>query len=176
MEEVWKPIKGYKFYQVSNFGRVRSLDRKQFIGNRWGGKNFCIRKGRILKPRIRSGGYVAVCFTKGGKDYPIHHLVLEAFVAPRPKGYTANHKNGIKTDNTSTNLEWMTYKENRQHALHNGFNRTNKGQKWKQLSTKEILEIRELYGKILSRNLAKKFKVSQVTIRRVGLRQTFKNI
>jgi hypothetical protein len=172
-DEKWLPIAGYEgIYEVSDVGRVRSLDRFIIRKNRWGKYCKFLKKGIVLVPRHRSGGYHAVSI--GGKDLPIHRIVLSTFTKVSDK--QVNHKNGIKVDNRLCNLEWVTAKENVKHAIESGLSRSNKGQNWNQLSDSDVRSIRKLYGKVNSSVIAKKFGVSQMTVSRVGLRQVFKNI
>ena len=109
--EIWKDVQNFEgLYQVSNLGRVRSLDRKK-----WGGKVFYTLKGRILKPKLDGkGNYLQICFHKDGKTYhkQIHQLVAGEFLK-NPNNYPCiNHKNEIKTDNRAENLEWCSYSYN----------------------------------------------------------------
>ena len=112
MEEIWKDIEGYEgLYQVSNLGRVRSLDRyvKQW---RDGLKPV---KGQIIKPCVRSihNQYYYVNLWKSGviKHY-VHRLVAQAFL-PNPDNLPqVNHKNECKWDNAVWNLEWCTREYN----------------------------------------------------------------
>ena len=118
MEEIWKDIDGYEGYQVSNLGRVRSLDRID--------SNNHPLKGVILKPYISNSGYLLVGLYKQQKRDRklLHRLVAEAFIPNPDNKSEIDHINTIKTDNTvflnedgsinyeKTNLRWTTRKEN----------------------------------------------------------------
>ena len=119
MKEIWKDIKGYEgCYQISNFGRVKSIPRIISTGcnslKSW--------KGRIMKLTVDSLGYLAVHLSKGGKAkmYKVHRLVASSFLLNSDNKPQINHKNGIKTDNRIKNLEWCTPSENIKHAFDNG--------------------------------------------------------
>lgn len=132
------------------------------------------RKGKILTPRIRAGGYVAVTLFR--KDIPIHHLVCESFNGTRPHGYQTNHKDGDKRNNAAQNLEWVTAGQNRKHAMETGLQKTNKGQRWEKLDREQVLEIRKLKkGGMSGTKIAKKFRVSHSTVARIIKKVTFKN-
>ena len=118
MEEVWKDIKGYEgLYQVSNLGRVRSLDRE--VKCRTSSSGVSKRKGYILKPGIASNGYLMVALynNKVQKCRTMHSLIAEAFIPNPDMLPCVNHKNGNRTDNRLENLEWVTYSENNYHAV-----------------------------------------------------------
>lgn len=101
--EIWRDVIGYEgLYQVSNYGRVKSL-------NYHGGK-----KEKVLKPGKDRCGYLYVVLCKEGshKKYKVHRLVAQAFI-PNPNNYPCvNHKDENKTNNCVDNLEWCTYKYN----------------------------------------------------------------
>ena len=118
-EETWKDIKGYEgLYQVSNMGRVKSLERT--VTSKNGSKQY--RKERILKPRPNGKGYLRVNLFKSSsetKDFYIHRLVCEAFHENPENKPCVNHIDENKTNNTASNLEWCTYKENSNHGTRN---------------------------------------------------------
>lgn len=78
--------------------------------------------GRPLEGFPNGNGYLRVTLSVDGKrrNLFVHHLIAEAFHGPRPDGLQLNHRNGIKTDNRPENLEYVTAKENMQHAIRTG--------------------------------------------------------
>ena len=109
--EIWKPVVGYEgFYEVSNQGRVRSLDRDAVDIT---GRPYSV-KGRIRKLKLDRKGYVKVALSVSNTmiTYSVHTLVLEAFVGPKPNGAQCRHLNGNPADNRPSNLAWGTAKEN----------------------------------------------------------------
>jgi len=110
-EELWKDIKGYEGrYQVSNQGRVRSLNR--IITNCRGRKQ--VVKEKILKPENVFDGYERVSLSRNGKrtHYRVATLVFEAFNGSIPKGLEIDHINGIRTDNHLDNLRAVSHRDN----------------------------------------------------------------
>lgn len=126
MEEIWKDIEGYEcLYQVSSYGRVKSLERKvKTINN----GTECLKYigERILKPKINRGGYkVVLLYNQSKRKYiTVHRLVANAFI-PNPNNYhVINHKDECKTNNIvwvnedgtidqeKSNLEWCTQEYN----------------------------------------------------------------
>ena len=105
-KEIWKDISNYEGYQVSNLGRVKSLERIDALGRRV--------KEKFLKPLITRNGYYLIGLYKNSiqKFYYVHRFVWEAFNGQIPEGYEVNHINEIKTDNRLSNLNLMTHKEN----------------------------------------------------------------
>ena len=123
MVESWKDIKGFEgYYQISNFGNVRSLDR-YVINNKNGGERFI--NGKLMKLTKVKGReesdtkYLVVNLRSYGSNKVslVHRLVAEAFI-PNPNNMPEiNHKDGNKENNFVDNLEWCTYSENNQHAI-----------------------------------------------------------
>lgn len=124
--EVWKDIQGYEgLYQVSNFGRVRSLDKKVKCR---GGK-YRLVKGRIMQPVHSGANYSAINLYKDKHHHMqyVHRLVAKAFI-PNPNGYLEiNHKDENKDNNNVSNLEWCDRIYNNNYGTHNA--RTSKTRK-----------------------------------------------
>lgn len=119
MIEEWRDIQGYEgLYQVSNLGRVKSLERK--VKGGW--NNTRTVGERILKPCVNVEGYPKVSLCKEGaiRRFPIHRIVAQAFI-PNPDGKPEiNHIDGCKENNSVSNLEWVTRSENELHAWRTG--------------------------------------------------------
>ena len=107
MREIWKPIPGHEgCYEVSNLGRVRSLDRRKINGHRM--------KGRILATVFMRNGYQIVTLWRSGvqRTWLVHRLVLLAFIGEPGTGVEALHADGDRTNNRLDNLSWGTHSEN----------------------------------------------------------------
>lgn len=179
--EQWRPITDWSgWYEVSDQGRVRSLDRD--IPNSRGGGTRRMR-GRILKPK--KGGnndYLQVTLSRGNNENQyraVSCLVLEAFVGPRPEGMQAAHGNGNTFDNSLSNLRWATPRENagdkRLHGTHL------EGESvWKSILTEEqVAAIRLKYRRwgYLNTNrkeLAEKYGISSTTVSHIVCGRTWR--
>lgn len=115
MKEEWRDIPGYEGkYQVSDLGRVRSLDRSHETRNQWGPYIRHV-KGCVLAPGF-SRGYLIVNLSPKG-TVAVHLLVARTFVPGYAPGFEANHADGVKTNNVPGNLEWLSKSGNQQHAV-----------------------------------------------------------
>ena len=150
-KEVWRDIPNYEGYQVSNLGRVKSLERKDARGHK--------RKEKILKTARDCYGYYRVQLWKNsiGKFYKVHRLVWIAFNGQIPEGYEVNHINEIKSDNRLSNLNLMAHKENLNWGTRNERSAKSK--------SKSILQ----FG--LNDNLIKEFPSAMQAERETGFNQ-----
>jgi len=179
--EIWKPVRGYEGrYDVSSFGRVRSLTRKVMSEQ---GKYRTIQ-GRMLKPRLEgheiSKRYLFVSLYKDGKERQrkIHHLVLEAFVGNRPANMEGCHKDGNSINNKVSNLKWATREENARDKIRHGA--TGRGEKSSTaiLTEDKVRRIRVMAGnkKTTLKSLANMFGVGETTIHDIITRKSWKYI
>lgn len=178
-EEIWKDIDGFEgYYQVSNMGRVKSLDR--FVKHNWGG--YKLNKGKILKSYSKNGTnyeFVVLCVKNKRRMKSVHRLVAEAFM-PNPENKPeVNHISGSKIDNRIQNLEWCTRSENQLHAFANNLKCSN-GTKHSQhkLSNEDIIFIRSLESNwsATQSDLADLFGVSRASIGDIWSSRTWKHI
>lgn len=132
--EIWKPIKGFDDYEVSNFGNVRSYKRKNVY---------------LLKKHINQKGYHRVRLAKDneGKMYFLHRIVAHNFIGDI-ENLEINHKDGNKQNNNVDNLEIVTKSENTKHAYETGL-RKRPNKKVLMLEPESLKVIRE-FESILS--------------------------
>lgn len=164
--ERWLDILDYEgYYQVSNAGRVRSLDR---IIN---GRKFT---GKLIKP-LNKRGYMQVNLKKAGTSrfIAVHRLVLQAFIGPSK--LTVNHKNGVKADNRLENLEYCTIGENHKHAFRTGL-KNHKGENHSQakLTNADIHAIRK--DSRLQKEIAKEYGIIQQTVSDIKRKKRWSHI
>jgi len=125
-KEIWKPVKNYEgYYEVSNLGRVKRLERIQVYSD---GRTQTLKE-HICKGSVTTCGYLRIALTKNKKRIGkyIHTLVAQAFI-PNPNNlHEVNHKDYNKKNNCVDNLEWCTHQENVRDMLeHYGIKRKQK--------------------------------------------------
>lgn len=116
MEEIWKDVLGYEgYYQVSNLGRVKSLEREI-----WVGQIKKIKKETIMNLPKNTTGYLMVnlCVNKVRKKFLVHRLVASAFIPNENNLPQINHKDENKENNCVENLEWCNNIYNNNYGLH----------------------------------------------------------
>lgn len=117
--ENWKAVVGYEgLYEVSDLGRVRSLDR--VVAGPRGPQRV---RGRLRRLAVGKEGYLRITLLRDGMPYsqPVHRVVLQAFIGPSTEGRAfVNHKDFDKSNNRLPNLEWVSADENMAHARDGG--------------------------------------------------------
>ena len=116
--ESWKPVVDFEgYYEVSNFGRIRSLPRQVMRGT-----TPTVTKPHIMKGTPDKGGYLTVSLYggMGRRSRRVHRIVLEAFVGKRPAGMETRHKDGNQRNNRLENLEWCTKSTNTKDQVRHG--------------------------------------------------------
>ena len=123
--ERWLPINDFPKYEVSDKGNVRNA-----------------QTGKILHHGKNPKWYHIVSLYKNGGQYTkkVHRLVCSAFYGKPGNGFEINHKNGDKSDNSLSNLEWCTGSENIQHAYNSGLRKPPRMKKVKIVETGEVFE------------------------------------
>ena len=164
-------------YCVSNKGRVKSL---AFSTVRNNGRPYH-QKERILKPgKTMKHEYVMLYVApKKQQKFRVHRLVLESFgIKQTSPAHEVNHKDGNPENNRLENLEWVTRKQNIEHAIKNKLFYRGEDSPHAILTVETVKEARKIYAKggISFRLLAKRFNVAKQTIRSAINRTTWKDV
>lgn len=174
-KEFWKIIEEFPNCLISNNGNIKTL--------------------KTLEDRTThiNSGYELVVLTKNKRKYSrlIHRLVAQSFI-PNPENKPCvNHLNGIKTDNRVANLEWVTYKENIEHAVKTGLIDYSKRKnphhkiypkdgdhKLTKSTKEEVIEMRRMYatGDYVLREISEKFGISTSVVWNIVNKKTWKHI
>ncbi len=168
--EAWKPVVGYEgLYEVSDQGRVRSLDRVVLVRRRDKVHSKPLR-GRVLRPASKDGEYLCVNLCKDcrTKTFAVHALVLTAFNGIKPEGRECCHWNGNPADNRLENLRWDTPKANGEDRArlgrYRGESRVNA-----KLNEEKVLAVKQsLSSGISQRRIAQQFGVSRSAIQSIA--------
>lgn len=176
--EEWRAIPDWEDrYQVSNLGRVKRISF-----------NAPDRSGKIkpypelLKKKVpHKRGYVTVNLSRDGKNRHVlvHRLVATAFHGQPGPDQVANHKDGDKTNNRASNLEWVTQAENMRHAVETGLQRSARGEAAgnSKLNRHQVRHIRaHLAAGERVKTIAQRFGVSQRAIRSISTGRTWGHI
>jgi len=164
MDEKWLPVPGYEdLYEVSDLGRVRSLDRTGPAPRGVGKRS---HQGRILSPYPNKSGYSQVSLWSSGKIRKryVHRLVAIAHIGPPPNGEMSevNHLDFNRANNMVDNLHWATRKENIQYSSVKGrlYGEVSGNSRLTQAQVNRIKEL-GLGGKTTQKTIARMFGVSQ---------------
>lgn len=162
--ENWKEVIGFEgFYEISNKGNIRSLNRTETTKAGWKRE----RKGRALSCFTGRDGriYADLIVNSVRKRFQVHHLVLCAFLGPRPEGTECCHNDGNAKNNEIDNLRWDTHQNNIKDKEKHGTG--NKGSKHglSKLKESDIPKIRSMISEgIKHGEIGRKFGVSRSLI------------
>lgn len=175
--EIWKDIVGYEgLYQISNFGRIKSVERVVIKKN--DRKNYV--KETVLRFGINTSGYYIVSLYKNAKPktHRVHRIFATEFLPNYENKPNINHIDGDKLNNNLHNLEWVTQKENIQKAFETGLvNNTGVNNGQCVLNENKVLKIKKLLsaGETQS-SIAKKYNVTRSCILKINLNKTWKHV
>jgi hypothetical protein len=170
----WKPVVGYEgFYEVSDSGLVRSIDRQVLFNG-----TMALRRGKIISPDVCHAGHRRVALSRDGvlRRVFIHRLVLEAFVGPCPDGMECAHNDNNPANNCVSNLRWDTRSGN--FSDKKKFNTYPRGEKASRskLNDESVLTIFSLRNCLPRSELAKHYNVCAETIRSILSGKTWSHL
>lgn len=144
MQETWLPVIGYEgFYEISNFGVVKSISREVPHGKGTFKRKI---KEKIISQTFCVNGKKWVTLCKNGicTRFLVHQLVARNFIGERPDGMMVCHNDGNGTNNCASNLRYDTHQSNMDDMVKHG--KSPRGAKnWNAIATKEqVLKVREL--------------------------------
>lgn len=175
-DERWLPVVGYEgIYEVSDHGRVRSLDRT--IRHRNG--HVTRRRGRVLRLSSTVSGYPQAGLRSGDRDGQrlVHRLVAEAFIGPCPEGMECRHLDGNRRNNSPSNLAWGTHAENVADQATHGTRRVGESVAQAKLTERDVRAIRQACADgEPQRSIARRYGVTQTLISRILLRKTWRHV
>lgn len=178
MDEIWKPIRGYEgLYEVSNLGRVKSLERIMEYKNRWGGISRRVKPEQLMvsRPNCRWGYYEVPLQKDGVQRFKrLHRLVADAF-CPNPEGYNeVNHIDENRANNCAVNLEWCNHHYNTHYGTRNKRLGEILRKRMAKVTEREVIEIRGLIEKgMRMTKVAEMFGLSYSQIRRIKTGQNW---
>lgn len=179
-KETWKPVVGFEgLYEVSDLGRVRSLDREIEWAYKSGKVALRLHKGRILSPSStkKYAGYLQVNLhaRKERKNVTVHSLVAAAFIGQRPPGIEIAHSDGNTHNNRVNNLRYTTSAENNKDKIKHGTHLFGETSPSAKLTRKEVEEIRSAKG-VPQQTLADKYGVTFSNISAIQLRKSWRHV
>lgn len=174
MIEEWRQIQGFEgLYDVSNLGRVKSVERR------------CAHQGhtrrvpeRVLKVTNDPRGYAVVTLSLDSKNNTrrVHILVARAFLGAAPDGMEVNHRDNNRGNSCIDNLFYGTHLENMDQRQRDGRTARGDANGRTKLSSDDVREIRRLRGVVSTYALADRFGVSYTSVWQAQVRKTFKHV
>ncbi len=179
IKENWKDIDGYSSYQVSDFGRVRTLGGRIVVNSRSG--NLRKTASRYLALCDSGHGYKCISITMDSirKSFSVHRLVAIAFI-PNPENKPdVNHKDGDKSNNYASNLEWCTESENILHSVNMGFHQRGEESHHAKLNETQVIEILNhfhIHPKSNRTVIAEKYNVTEGAIQAIIFNKSWRHV
>lgn len=179
--ETWKAIPGYEgAYEVSDQGRVRSLDRHITAPNRWGGVMRRRCRGKILTPvrNLKRGGYQYVTLMCDGNEVKrrVAGLVAAVFLGPRPTNLVVCHKNGNAQDDRADNLRYGTQQSNIDDQLTHGTRLFGEKNAAAVLTAADVAAIKASRGVKTQQALADEYGIQQSQVSRIQRKQRWAHV
>lgn len=169
--EKWNPVVGYEgLYEVSNYGRIKSLPRRRE-------KLAFHMKKQVIHPKNKGYAYVSLYKNNKAEYALVHRVVATSFVENLYNKPNVNHKDCDRLNNHTDNLEWCTQKENILHAVKNDRLARGEYRFGHKLQPCNILQIRKMIkDRITIREIAVLFGVSTSTIFKISVRKKWAHI
>lgn len=176
--EQWRPLHGHEgLYEISNMGRVKALKRTIVCAD---GEVRTYREKLLCQKQHYGGPYLFSTASKNGKrfSFSVAKEVVRAFSENPENRPWVNHKNGIKTDNRSDNLEWATPKENTAHAVFRLQRNVREKNYCHKLTDEKVMLAKQLYasGKENYVSLGRMFGTSHVAVRNAIVGKTWRTL
>lgn len=177
--EEWRPVVGFEgSYEISNLGRVRSVERRV----PWQGTLTTVR-AKLIKPCDTGRGHKFVSFCRGGrktrKNYYIHRMVLEAFVGPCPPGMECRHfPDRDRANNRLDNLQWGTRRQNMRDKDFHGTHLHGERSPNAKMSDAMVRKIVKLLraGQLMQKEIAAKFGIDPGRVQAIASRKAWRRI
>jgi hypothetical protein len=178
--EHWLPIEGFEHYEVSDLGRVRSIDRTIMVmhrGRSLSGRNY---KGRILRPWLHTAGYQVVVLLRDRVPHQcyVHDLVTATFIGPKPPGHQVCHGPNGPGDNRLSELRYGTPSSNMQDCVRDGTDKRGERSPVAKLNDAAVRDIRARYaaGGVTLEQLGDEHGVTLSNIGMVVRRDTWRHV
>lgn len=181
LRERWRDVVCLEgMYQVSDYGKIRSLDRDVECKSKFGNPYIRRVKGKIMSCPPNSEGYPHGCFRDENGFavwFLVHKLVMEAFIGPTPKGKEVCHNDGDPSNPKLKNLRFGTRTENMADMVIHGTHMRGEKNHRAVLNEEQVLEIRRQMARGENRDIvAKAFKVHPANIDAIVKRKSWKHL
>ena len=173
----YRDIPGHPGYRVGDDGTVWSCWTKEYHKGERGSKAVLGVEWRQMSPFRKADLHFSVKL-RGGRQHPVHRLVLLAFVGPCPEGLQCCHNDGNPANNTLANLRWGTPKSNAADRLKHGTHNRGSRHSLVKLTEEQVIAIRAEYavGRLTQRQLGDRYGVCESTICQLVKRQTWGHV